>query len=65
MDCRGSQRGSRETSGLCNNSLGTRMRVVAVGIERSGQTWAMLHFGLATGDEERCKDDLVGACWRL
>ena len=65
MDCRGSQRGSRETSSLCNNSLVTWMRVVAVGIEGSGQIWTMLHLGLAAGDGERCKNGLVDAWWHL
>ena len=65
MDCRGSQRGSRETSSLCSNSLVTWTRVVVVGIGRSGQIWTILYFGFATGDGERCKDDLVDAWWQL
>lgn len=60
MDCRGSQRGSRETSSLCNKSVVTSIRVVTVGTE-SGPIWAMLHFGLG----ERFKDDLVDAWGQL
>lgn len=60
MDCRGSQRGSREISSPAAEG-GVLDEAVEVGIEKSGPIWAMLHFGLAAGGEERCKDDWVDA----
>lgn len=55
MGCRGSQRGS-----LCNRVV-TRGRALEMGIEKSGQIWAMLHFSLGSGGGERCKDYWVDA----
>lgn len=47
MDCRGSQRGSRETSSLCKTVV-TWMRVVAVvvvvGMEKSWTDWGHAPF---------------------
>lgn len=37
---------------------------MAVGTEKSGQIWAVLHVALAAGGGERCKEDHVDARWR-
>lgn len=37
------------------------MRAVEMGVEKSGQIWAMHHFGLAAAGEERYKGSL-GRC---
>lgn len=60
MDCRGSQRGSREI-GSPEAEGGDLDEAVEMGIEKRGQIWAMLHCGLAAGGEERCQDDWVDA----
>lgn len=37
--------------------------MVMVGIEKSGQIWAIPHFALAAGGGERCKEDWVDPPW--